>query len=186
MSDSKSRSDLRADATREAGDWRTAARERVRVFAQYDHAFEEQADDLFQNYLDHAEAFVNKTKVHGRNTVEELKPDETFLSSVEEQIGIVGSASEGFRQEVMAYLWASSRRGEKISYSSYEPLKDAIEKRLLHSVREMSRIVTKSRTRDDEQRKKYNDLIKGMLDLGYNDHSAEMVLKYAANNLSKD
>ena len=149
-------------------------------------SFEEQAEDLFQNYLDHAEAYVNKTKVHDRNTGEELQPDETFLSSVEEQIGIVGSAADGFRQEVMSYLWASSRRGEKITYGSYEPLKDALEKRLLNSVREMSRIVTKSRTRDEEQRKKYGDLIQGMIDLGYNEHSAEMVLKYAANNLWKD
>ncbi len=44
MSDSKSRSDLSGEARQEAGDWLTAARERVRVFAQYDHAFEEQAD----------------------------------------------------------------------------------------------------------------------------------------------
>ena len=150
------------------------------------YSFEEQADNLFQNYLDHAEAFVNKDKVKDANTGEELEPDESFLSSVEEQIGIVGSAAEGFRQEVMVYLWAATRRGEKVNYGSYEPLKDAIERRLLHSVRDMSRIVTKSRTRDEEQRRKYDDLIKGMIDLGYDEKSAEVVLKYAANNLWKD
>lgn len=150
------------------------------------YSFDEQADNLFQNYLDHAEAFVNKNKVKDADTGEELAPDETFLASVEEQIGITGSAAEGFRQEVMVYLWAATRRGEKVSYGSYEPLKDAIEKRLLHSVRDMSRLVTKSRTRDEEQRKKYNDLVEGMIHLGYDEHSAEVVLKYAANNLWKD
>lgn len=149
-------------------------------------SFEEQAESLFQNFLDHAEAYVNKSKVKDTNTGEELEPDETFLKSVEEQIAIIGTAADGFRQEVMAYLWAASRRGEKISYHSYEPLKDAIEKKLMDSVRDMSRIVTKSRTRDEEQRKKYDDLIQAMIDQGYNEHSAEMVLKYAANNLWKD
>jgi serine protein kinase len=149
-------------------------------------SFEQQAEDLFQNYLDHAEAYVNKSKVKDRNTGEELRPDESFLKSIEEQIGIVGSAAEGFRQEVMSYLWAATRRGEKVSYRAYEPLRDALEKKLLHSVRDMSRIVTKSRTRDEEQKDKYDTLIQRMIELGYNEHSAEVVLKYAANNLWKD
>ena len=150
------------------------------------YSFEEQADALFQNYLDHAEAFVNKTRVKDRNTGEDLKPDEEFLKSVEEQIAIVGTAALGFRQEVMAYLWAKSRRGETISHKSYEPLKDAVEKKLMSSVREMSRVITKARTRDEEQTKKYSDLVSALLERGYNEHSAEVILKYAANNLWKD
>ncbi len=150
------------------------------------YSFEEQADALFQNYLDHTEAYVNKGRVKDRNTGEELQPDEAFLKSVEEQIAIVGTAAQGFRQEVMAYLWAKSRRGEKVSYQSYEPLKEAIEKRLMSSVREMSRIITKARTRDEEQAGKYSDLVEALLERGYNEHSAEVVLKYAANNLWKD
>ena len=77
------------------------------------YSYKEQAEALFQNYLDHAEAFVNKTRVKDRNTKEELQPDEGFLKSIEEQIAIIGSAAEGFRQEVIAYLWASTRRGER-------------------------------------------------------------------------
>ena len=95
------------------------------------YSYQEQAESLFQNYLDHAEAYVNKTRVRDRNTNEELSPDEGFLKSIEEQIAIIGSAADGFRQEVIAYLWATSRRGEKISYKSYEPLKEAIEKKLM-------------------------------------------------------
>ncbi len=150
------------------------------------YSFEEQAEALFQNYLDHAEAYVNKTRLKDRNTGEELQPDEGFLKSVEEQIAIVGSAAQGFRQEVMAYLWAKSRRGEKVSHHSYEPLKEAIERKLMSSVREMSRVITKSRTRDEEQLKKYDDLVQALLERGYSPHSAEVVLKYAANNLWKD
>src|SRR5437867_3361621 len=89
------------------------------------YSYQEQAEALFQNYLDHAEAFVNKTKVKDRNTKEELQPDEGFLRSIEEQIAIIGSAAEGFRQEVIAYLWAASRRGGRVSYRSYERLKEA-------------------------------------------------------------
>jgi serine protein kinase len=149
-------------------------------------SYQEQAESLFQNYLDHAEAFVNKTRVRDRNTKEELTPDEGFLKSIEEQIAIIGSAADGFRQEVIAYLWSSSRRGEKISYRSYEPLKEAIEKKLMTSVRDISRIITKARTRDEEQNEKYSAMVKNLLENGYCESCVDVVLKYAANNLWKD
>ena len=78
------------------------------------YSYQEQAETLFQNYLDHAEAYVNKSKVRDRNTKEELAPDEGFMKSIEEQIAIIGSAADGFRQEVIAYLWAANRRGHAI------------------------------------------------------------------------
>jgi serine protein kinase len=150
------------------------------------YSYQEQAESLFQNYLDHAEAYVNKTRVRDRNTNEELSPDEGFLKSIEEQIAIIGSAADGFRQEVIAYLWATSRRGEKISYKSYEPLKEAIEKKLMTSVRDISRIITKARTRDEEQGEKYGSMVKNLLENGYCESCVDVVLKYAANNLWKD
>ncbi|HEX9442647.1 MAG TPA: serine protein kinase [Candidatus Binatia bacterium] len=150
------------------------------------YSYQEQAESLFQNYLDHAEAYVNKSKVKDRNTKEELSPDEGFMKSIEEQIAIIGSAADGFRQEVIAYLWAANRRGEKIDYSSYEPLKEAIEKKLMTSVRDLSRIITKARTRDEDQSDKYNAMVRNLLEHGYCPSCVDVILKYAANNLWKD
>jgi serine protein kinase len=150
------------------------------------YSYSEQAEALFQNYLDHAEAYVNKTKFRDRNTKEELPPDEGFLKSIEEQIAIIGSTADGFRQEVIAYLWSASRRGERVSYRSYEPLKEAIEKKLMTSVRDISRIITKARTRDEEQTEKHTAMVQSLLDHGYCESCVDVVLKYAANNLWKD
>lgn len=150
------------------------------------YSYQEQAETLFQNYLDHAEAYVNQTKVMDRNTKEELLPDEGFLKSIEEQIAIIGSAADGFRQEVIAYLWASSRRGDRVTYESYEPLKDAIEKKLMGSVRDISRVITKARTRDQDQQHKHDAMVQRLIELGYPEDSVDIVLKYAANHLWKD
>ncbi|HYC01458.1 MAG TPA: hypothetical protein VEC57_20170 [Candidatus Limnocylindrales bacterium] len=149
-------------------------------------SFSEQAESLFQNYLDHAEAYVNKGKVKDRNTGEELQPDEAFLKSIEEQIAVIGSAAEGFRQDVISYLWSSTRRGVKVSYESYEPLRQAIEKKLMSSVRDLSRIVTRATTRDEEQNTKYSAMVQNLLENGYCRHCVDVVLKYAANHLWKD
>lgn len=150
------------------------------------YSYQEQAEALFQNYLDHAEAYVTKTKVKDRNTQEELAPDEQFLKSIEEQIAIIGTAADGFRQEVIAYLWSIGRRGEKVNYESYEPLKEAIEKKLMASVRDVSRIITRARTRDAEQQKKYNAMVEQLIANGYPPSTVDVILKYAANHLWKD
>ncbi len=150
-------------------------------------AYEEQAQSLFETYLDNAEAFAMKAKMKDRITNEEMEPDEKFMSTIEESIGIIGSAKDGFRSDVTAYMFAKVRRGATVDYKSYEPLKEAIESYLINSVKDMARIVTKSKTRDTKQKKKYNNMVKTMIDdYGYTEESAEEILVYASNNLWRD
>jgi serine protein kinase len=150
-------------------------------------AYEEQAQALFDSYLDNAEAYTTRAKLKDRVTKEERKPDEGFMASIEEQIGVTGSAKDGFRSDVTAYMFAKMRRGEKVSYKTYEPLKNAIESFLISSVRTMARIITKSKTRNDEQQKKYSDMVETMIrDYSYSPESAEEILVFASNNLWRD
>ncbi|QXM07442.1 PrkA family serine protein kinase [Crassaminicella indica] len=150
------------------------------------HGYNEQAEDLFNNYLDHAESYVNKTKIKDRSTGEELEPDEKFLRSIEEQIGISSGAAKGFRQDVTSYMFYLMRSKSKIDYKCYEPLKEAIEKKLTASVKELSRVITRTKVRDKEQNKKYDAMVEEMKRNGYCDHCCNVILKYAANNLWKD
>ena len=150
-------------------------------------AYDEQAESLFNNYLDHAEAFVNLTNVKDTITNEEIQPDESFMSSIEEQIGIVGTSRENFRVDITSYMFSKLRRGEKVQWQSYAPLKEAIENKLTSSVRDISRIVTKSKSRDKKQKGKYNEMVQTLIDeYGYSEDSAEEVIKFAANNLWRD
>lgn len=150
------------------------------------YGYREQAESLFNNYLDHAEAFINKTRLKDPNTGEELEPDERFMRSIEEQIGITESSAKGFRSDVTAYMFFVLRNGGKLDYDSYEPLKEAIEKKLTTSVKELSRIITKAKVRDEEQDRKYNAMVEEMKRNGYCDHCCNVILKYGANNLWKD
>jgi len=150
-------------------------------------AYEEQAESLFNNYLDHAEAYVNNTKVKDRVTKEDMEPDENFLQSIEEQIGIKGSSKNNFRADISSYMFSKLRRGEVIDWRSYGPLREAIENKLVTSVRDISRIVTKSKSRDTKQKKKFNAMVQTLIvDYGYNEDSAEEVIKFASNNLWRD
>ena len=150
-------------------------------------AYDEQAEALFNNYLDHAEAYVNMSTVKDSVTNEEIAPDEKFMASIEEQIGITGTAKENFRVDITAFMFSKLRRGDKVDWQSYAPLKEAIESKLTSSVKQISRIVTKSKSRDKKQQGKYNEMVKTLIDeYGYNENSAEEVIKFAANNLWRD
>jgi len=150
-------------------------------------AYDEQATSLFNSYLDNAEAYVTRQKVKDKITKEEKLPDEDFMKAIEENIGITGSAKDGFRTDVTSYMFAKMRRGEVVSYKSYEPLKEAIENYLMSSVKSIARISTKSKTRDSETTKKYNEMVKTMIEVyGYNEESAEEILAYASSHLWRD
>lgn len=150
-------------------------------------AYSEQAQTLFDTYLDNAEAFTTRAKIKNRVTKEVMEPDEQFMRSIEESIGIIGSARDGFRSDVTAYMFAKMRRGEKVDYTSYAPLKEAIESYLMTSVKDLARVVTKSKSRDDDQKKKYNEMVQTLMDdYGYTENSAEEILTYASNNLWRD
>jgi serine protein kinase len=150
-------------------------------------AYEEQAQSLFDNYMDNAEAFTTRQKLKDRVTSEEREPDEKFMKAIEEQIGISGSMKDGFRSDVTAYMFAKIRKGAKVDYRSYEPLREAIESYLIGSVKDMARIVTKSRSRDKEQQKKYSEMVETMVrDYSYTEDSAEEIITFAANNLWRD
>ena len=150
-------------------------------------AYDEQAEALFNNYLDHAEAYVNMSTVKDSVTNEEIQPDERFMASIEEQIGITGTSRENFRVDITAFMFSKLRRGDKVDWKSYAPLREAIESKLTSSVKQISRIVTKSKSRDKKQQGKYNEMVQTLIDeYGYNENSAEEVIKFAANNLWRD
>ena len=72
-------------------DIKEVAREIAKAFIS---AYEEQAQSLFDSYLDNAECYTTKSKVKNKITREESEPDEKFMRSIEEMIGVVGSARD--------------------------------------------------------------------------------------------
>lgn len=149
-------------------------------------AYDDKAEKLFHNYLDHVEAWTNKTKVKDFVTKEELEPDVKFMESIESQIGLSGSAAEQFRAEINAYMFHLLRSNEKINYKSYEPLKEAIEKKLVVSVKDLARVVTASKTRDKDQQGKYDEVVNSMIRNGYCESCSAVVLRFAANHIFRD
>jgi serine protein kinase len=150
------------------------------------YSYEESAKTLMDNYLDNVEAYCNKNKLHDPITGEELDPDEKLMRSIEEQIGISENAKKTFREEILIRISAYARKGKRFDYQSHERLREAIQKKLFADLKDVVKITTSSKTPDEMQLKRMNEVIARLIDEhGYNSVSANELLRYVGSLLNR-
>lgn len=150
------------------------------------YSFEESAKTLFENYLDNIEAFCNWTKIRDPLTDEEMEPDERLMRSIEEQIGISENAKKAFREEILIRISAYSRKGKKFEYNNHDRLREAIEKKLFTDLKDIVKITTSSKTPDESQLKRINEVSRRLIDEhGYCPTCANELLKYVGSLLNR-
>ncbi len=150
------------------------------------YSYEESAKTLMDNYLDNVEAYCNKNKLRDPLTGEEMNPDEKLMRSIEEQIGISENAKKAFREEILIRLSAYARKGKRFDYNSHERLREAIQKKLFADLKDVVKITTSSKTPDESQLKKVNEVIARLIDEhGYNSVSANDLLRYVGSLLNR-
>ncbi|HJV32027.1 MAG TPA: PrkA family serine protein kinase, partial [Bacillales bacterium] len=150
------------------------------------YSYEESAKTLMDNYLDNVEAYCNKAKLHDPLTGEEINPDEKLMRSIEEQIGISENAKKAFREEVLIRISAYARKGKRFDYQAHDRLREAIQKKLFADLKDVVKITTSSKTPDEQQLKKINEVVASLIDKhGYNSTSANELLRYVGSLLNR-
>ncbi|OZM58031.1 protein prkA [Lottiidibacillus patelloidae] len=150
------------------------------------YSYEESAKTLMDNYLDNVEAYCNKAKIRDPLTGDEMTPDEKLMRSIEEQIGISENAKKAFREEILIRISAYARKGKKFDYRSHDRLREAIQKKLFSDLKDVVKITTSTKTPDETQLKKINEVIATLIDeYGYNSISANELLRYVGSLLNR-
>jgi len=150
------------------------------------YSYEESAKTLLENYLDNVEAYCNWTKIRDPLTGEEMDPDEKLMRSIEEQIGISENAKKAFREEIMIRISTYARKGKKFDYNSHERLREAIEKKLFADLKDVVKITTSTKTPDENQLKKINEVTARLIDEhGYCPICANELLRYVGSLLNR-
>ncbi|MBO1002650.1 PrkA family serine protein kinase [Pseudogracilibacillus auburnensis] len=150
------------------------------------YSYEESAKTLMENYLDNVEAYCNNNKLKDPLTGEEMNPNEKLMRSIEEQIGISENAKKAFREEILIRISVYARKGKQFDYNSHERLREAIQKKLFADLKDVVKITTSSKTPDESQLKKINDVIARLIDEhGYNSISANELLQYVGSLLNR-
>ncbi|HLT58509.1 MAG TPA: PrkA family serine protein kinase [Limnochordales bacterium] len=150
------------------------------------YSYEESARSLFNNYLDHVEAYCNWQKVKDPVTGEEVEPDEKLMRSIEEQIGVSENAKKAFREEILIRISTYARRGQRFDYHSHERLREAIERKLFADMRDVIRVTTSAANPDPDQLRRLNEVIARLVaDHGYCELCANELLRYAGSLLNR-
>lgn len=159
---------------------------KIEVQKAFVHAFDESARTLFNNYLDQAEAYCNKTKVKDPITEELVDPDEKLMRSIEDQIGVSENAKRAFREELLIRISTLARKGQQIDFNSHDRLREGIQRKLFADMKDVVKITTSTKTPDPEQLKKI-DNVKEVLcqEHGYCDSCSTELLNYVGTLMNR-
>ena len=153
----------------------------IDVHKAFVYGFEEEAQDMFQNYIDHAIAYCQKEKIVDSITGKNIDPDEKLMRAIERHINVAEAGKNEFRTEILNRMAAFSHRNKRFTYETHKALKEAIEKEIFERRKDTIHITTNTINPDPEQLEELNRVIKRMVqDLGYDPISANRALKYVA------
>jgi serine protein kinase len=164
-------------------------RERARkeVNRAFLFAYEDQAQALFDNYMQNATAYCLKRKIADPVTQEEQEPDEKLMRSIEEMIGISEGAKGEFRQGLFVFKSDALDRGQKFDFKNYRPLQEAIEKKLISDLKNIVSLTLSDKSRrDPETVERKMEAISKLEDKGYCPICAEALLSFVGEMLRKE
>ena len=150
-------------------------------------AYEEQAQTLFENYIMNATAFCKKEKVKDSITGEYSDSDEKLMRQIEEYIGIPENSKSEFRNGIFVYKSSRLENGGTFTFKDYEPLKTAIEKKLMSDLKNIVSLTIADRSANDEKTKKRRQsAIDKLVKRGYCATCANVLLSFVAEILRKE
>lgn len=148
--------------------------------------FEEELQNLLNNYMDHVGAFLDGTKIE--DEWGNLKdPNERLMRSIEEKVGITESGKKSFRQEIYRKMLRSAKAGGTYNYKEHPKLKEALEKQLFDERQDVIRLTVSTRNPDEEELKRINVVINTLCEKhGYTGESANKLLRYVSSLMARN
>lgn len=151
------------------------------------HAYEDQAESLFERYMINVEAFCKKEQIEDSITGEYSNPDEKIMRSIEELISVPQEGKETFRNGIFVYKADCLSQGRQFTYDDYDPIRDGIEKKLISDLRNVvSLSLSDSATTNLKSKAKRNRAIKTLLKRGYCEKCANTLLSFIGETLRRE
>ena len=133
----------------------------------YLEAYSEYGQSLFDLYVTYADSWIQNVDFKDPDTGQawdrEMLNNE--LEKFEKAAGIANP--KDFRHEVVNFVLRSRANGNVVKWTSYEKLKDVIEKKIFSSTDEMLPIISFGSKKDNETTKKHEGFVTRMMELGY-------------------
>lgn len=176
---------LIGDKNSVASEYKEVAKKEVNM--AFLHAYEEQSQELFNRYMLNVTAFCKKDKVIDLITGEYSNPDEKIMRAIEDLIGVPTNSKETFRNGVFVYKADVLEKGRQFSYKDYDPLREAIEKKLVNDLKNVvSLSLGDTTSTDPKSERKKDKALATLLEKGYCENCAGVVLRFVSEILRKE
>ncbi len=135
----------------------------------YLESYGDYGQNLFDRYVAYADAWVEDQDFKDPDTGElfDRKMLDQELSKIEKPAGIANP--KDFRNEVVKFALRAraARGGKNPSWTSYEKIRDVIERRMFSQVEDLLPVISFSTKGDKETEKKHNEFVERMKSRGY-------------------
>ena len=146
----------------------------------YLESYHDYGQNLFDRYVDYADAWIEDQDFKDPDTGQLLNREllNQELTKIEKPAGIANP--KDFRNEVVKFsLRARARNnGRNPSWTSYEKIREVIERRMFSQVEDLLPVISFSSKRDSETEKKHGEFVDRMVARGYTERQVRRLVEW--------
>jgi serine protein kinase len=146
----------------------------------YLESYHDYGQNLFDRYVDYADAWIEDQDFKDPDTGQLLNREllNQELTKIEKPAGIANP--KDFRNEVVKFVLRSraAREGRNPSWTSYEKLREVIEKRMFSQVEDLLPVISFGSKKDGETEKKHTEFVERMVAKGYTERQVRRLVEW--------
>jgi len=146
----------------------------------YLESYHDYGQNLFDRYLEYADAWIEDQDFKDPDTGQLLNREllNAELTKIEKPAGIANP--KDFRNEVVKFALRTkaSNGGRNPSWTSYEKIRDVIEKRMFSQVEDLLPVISFGSKKDGETERKHNDFVERMVSRGYTERQVRRLVEW--------
>lgn len=136
--------------------------------------------NIFERYVQYADFWLRDDDYRDPATGEIFDRQQLNieLEKIEKPAGIVNA--KDFRNEIVNFVlrWRADHGGESPSWTSYEKLREVIEKKMFANTEELLPVISFTKKSSSEDQKKHDDFVQRMMERGYTAHQVRLVVDW--------
>ena len=146
----------------------------------YIESYSEYGQNLFDRYIAYADAWIEEQDFKDADTgqVFDRQVLDTELSKIEKPAGIANP--KDFRNEVVKFSLRAraNNQGKNPSWTSYEKIREVIEKRMFSQVEDLLPIISFGTKKDSKTEKQHADFLGRMMSRGYTERQVRRLVEW--------
>ena len=146
----------------------------------YLESYNDYGQNLFDRYLDYADAWIENLDFKDHDTGQMLDREQLNqeLTKTEKPAGIANP--KDFRNEVVKFALRAraQREGKNPSWTSYEKIREVIERRMFSQVEDLLPVISFGTKKEVETERKHSEFLERMMARGYTERQVRRLVEW--------